>query len=421
MTDDDSAESVPIRQRIPWWKLANVLGVLLLIAIVVPFVVFAVPQAVGADHSYVVTSGSMEPSIPLGSVVIVKQAPTEQIEVNDVITFQTGEDQRTTHRVIDITEQDSQRAFQTKGDANEDPDQSLVVPGQTAELEGRVMTVGGHLVAIPFLGYVITFMNTQTGFVALVAIPFVLLIANEVWNVVASASTSPADGGDSSAAAEAETEAEAADVDAAATAEAESAEAETAGDDGAAEQAPPEAVEESVADGADSEGITLRATELRLSIVSVGGFLAYSAWVAYATTEFWSFAVAAGVGTAFALLVGLYISGKRGSGETEAAEAPEAAAEDQGESGDEDAAAETAGETSPESDTETEVLEPEDIALSRSSPEDADGAVESEPAGDPATSVNDAVSDGETATEEAAMDTDQGTTNSGEEQEQPGD
>jgi len=399
---DDSTESESRLENVPWRRVASVLGVLILVAVLIPFVVFAVPQTVGADQSYVVTSGSMEPNISLGSAVIVKQVPTERIQVNDVITFQSGDDPRTTtHRVIEVTEQDGQRAFRTKGDANEDPDQSLVVPGQNARVEGRVMTVAGHLFAIPLIGYAITFMNTQTGFTALVAVPFVLLIANEVWNVIASVRTKPADGSESDSP---EADAEAAEPAAVATADAEGDATETT------DKAETAVAEESEEDA----GITLRATELRLAIMSVGAFLAYSVWVAYATTEFWSFAVAAGVGTAFVLLTGLYLAGRRGSGEDEAS--GETAPEESGATTEGDDT-EATDETSTETDTEENVLDPEEIV----SPVDSDDTVtgiQSELEDDPLLLIDDAVL-GDEMTADGAGETEQGTAERGEEQ--PGD
>jgi len=353
MTDDESAESTPIRQRIPWWKLANVLGLLILIAVVVPFLIFAVPQTVGADHSYVVTSGSMEPNISLGSAVIVKQVPTERIQVNDVITFQSGDDPRTTtHRVIEVTEQDGQRAFRTKGDANEDPDQSLVVPGQNARVEGRVMTIAGEPFAIPYIGYAVQFTKTQTGFTALVIVPFVLLVLNEVWNVIASASPDPDDGTAAATEAEAETETESAS-------ETDEPEHASAPIDSQGETAAPGAEAAAEAED-DDEAITLLATELRLAIAALGAFLAYSVWVAYATSEFWAFAVTAGVGTAFLLLSGLYLTGRMGSGEETTAES---------------AADEAVEETSPESDESENVLDPKDIVGPEIDPAGAEDSV----------------------------------------------
>ena len=45
-------------------------ALVLVVALVVPFVVFAVPQVVGGDASFVVISGSMEPAISVGDAVV---------------------------------------------------------------------------------------------------------------------------------------------------------------------------------------------------------------------------------------------------------------------------------------------------------------------------------------------------------------
>lgn len=140
---DFSSDAVSIYQRIPWRKLGGALGVLVLIAAVVPFLIFAFPQTVGADHGYVVISGSMQPTISQGSVVIVEDAPVEAIGTDDVIAFTRGTGGKPiTHRVVEVVRRDGQRTFRTKGDANANPDRDLVIPGQNADVEGRVMKSG---------------------------------------------------------------------------------------------------------------------------------------------------------------------------------------------------------------------------------------------------------------------------------------
>ncbi|WP_255151897.1 signal peptidase I [Halorarius halobius] len=148
-------------------RVAGVLGTLLLVAIVVPFVVFAVPQLVGADHAFVVLSGSMEPSIAPGDVVVVAGGP---VAVGDVITFRRGGDVPTTHRVVEVVD----GAYRTKGDANENVDAGLVQPEQVL---GRVAFV------LPFVGHVVLWANTQTGFLLLVALPLAALVALELWEL----------------------------------------------------------------------------------------------------------------------------------------------------------------------------------------------------------------------------------------------
>jgi signal peptidase len=146
-------------------RIAAVLGFVLLVALVVPFVVFAVPQTVGADHGFVVLSGSMEPAISPGDVVIVASGP---VAVGDVITYRTGNEVPTTHRIVEEVD----GAYRTKGDANENADAGLVDPSQI---------LGSVVVVIPLIGYVILWANTTVGFALLVVVPLVLLGTMEAY------------------------------------------------------------------------------------------------------------------------------------------------------------------------------------------------------------------------------------------------
>jgi signal peptidase len=348
MTDDNSdtdtdadADANSRLQKVPWRRIANVVGLLLIIAIVIPFVVFSVPQVVGADHSYVVLSGSMEPTMSPGDAVIVNSVGASTIEKGDVITYgEGGEGDLTTHRVIEVVEQDGNTAFRTKGDANEDPDRSLVTPD---EIQGKVMSVGGYLFVIPYIGYVLNFANTSLGMILIFAVPLTLLVFNEVWNlIVASRAETDTDdeSGSESAAAESDT-ADAAESDADDTesdvdtvesdAEAVGSDVDDTESDADTTDSDADAVEEETVktaadaeDGAEDEaeaetesssgGITFTAAELQLGLIVLAVFLSYSVWVAYQTLEVWAFGVGGGVASAFLLLTGLYFFGG-GSGD----------------------------------------------------------------------------------------------------------
>jgi signal peptidase len=157
-------------------RAANVLGIVLLIAVVAPFAVFAAPEVVGADESFVVLTGSMTPAIAPGDVVIVAERDPTAIAEGDVITFVRGtSDVPVTHRVIGVAGEAGAPAFETMGDANEGPDPGLVPAGNL---------VGVVTLTIPWIGYVIQFAGTQAGFVALVLLPFGLLAVTEVWSIV---------------------------------------------------------------------------------------------------------------------------------------------------------------------------------------------------------------------------------------------
>ncbi|ELZ38407.1 peptidase S26B, signal peptidase [Halorubrum saccharovorum DSM 1137] len=157
-------------------KAANVLGIVLLIAVVAPFAVYAAPEIVGADESFVVLTPSMTPAIAPGDVVVVAERDPAAVAEGDVITFARGTgDVPVTHRVIDVVDEGGTLAFETMGDANEGPDPGLVPAGNL---------VGVVTLTIPYIGYVIQFAGTQVGFVALVLLPFGLLAVTEVWSIV---------------------------------------------------------------------------------------------------------------------------------------------------------------------------------------------------------------------------------------------
>lgn len=169
--------SGPLKRRLSprVLKTLNVLGLLVLIALVIPFVTAAFPGAVGAEQTFVVTSGSMEPAIGVGDMVYVYDVDPAEIQENDVITYDVnGDGQVTTHRVIDVLQTEDGRQFQTKGDANEDPDRYQVPPEAV---------VGRVAFSLPLIGRAVVFANSQLGILTLLIVPAALLILNEVYTL----------------------------------------------------------------------------------------------------------------------------------------------------------------------------------------------------------------------------------------------
>jgi signal peptidase len=96
--------------------------------------------------TFIVTGGSMEPSIHKGSLVLVQPVSPSEVKVGDVITFQHYE-QTTTHRVTAITASAQGLVFATKGDANlvADPEDKTF-PAQVGVVRGT-LPVAGYLAA----------------------------------------------------------------------------------------------------------------------------------------------------------------------------------------------------------------------------------------------------------------------------------
>ncbi len=112
---------------------------------------------------YIVTSGSMEPAIPVRSVCFVNEkAPLADIKVGEVISFRKGE-MLVTHRVTEI--QDGE--YVTKGDANNTEDSGTVTEENY---------VGKTIAVIPKIGALLTFLHSRYGKIAACAV-IVLLIA----------------------------------------------------------------------------------------------------------------------------------------------------------------------------------------------------------------------------------------------------
>lgn len=109
---------------------------------------------------YYIKTGSMEPVYSVGSVVFTQVTPAEEIAVGDDITVYVGDgatDTFLTHRVVEITtDQNGALAFRTKGVNNKSNDPTPY----SAEL-----LVGKVVFSIPFLGTVMTFVQTQLPFV----------------------------------------------------------------------------------------------------------------------------------------------------------------------------------------------------------------------------------------------------------------
>jgi len=150
-------------------KTGTIIGTATITAV---FLLFYRPISLGGDTRYEpVFTGSMEPTIPVGGVVIIKPVDPETLKIGDIICFRLSGPASTTHRIINITDE----GFVTKGDANENPDQWTV---KNENVIGKV------IFAIPYIGYLGYFVRTPVGYITLILIPATLLIIAEIKNII---------------------------------------------------------------------------------------------------------------------------------------------------------------------------------------------------------------------------------------------
>lgn len=72
-----------------------------------------------------VASGSMEPTLQIGDLIITKEKSKKDIKVGDIISFKDG-DSTITHRVIKVISQNGEILYQTKGDNNNVSDEKNI-------------------------------------------------------------------------------------------------------------------------------------------------------------------------------------------------------------------------------------------------------------------------------------------------------
>lgn len=117
----------------------------------------ALPMPFGIG-SAVVLSGSMEPEISVGDLLIV--AEQKSYEVGDVIVYQDGKT-AVTHRIVSISETE----VITRGEANNTDDD----PISPEAIKGKVILV------IPRFGYAIDMIKTPLGTICILALAILFL------------------------------------------------------------------------------------------------------------------------------------------------------------------------------------------------------------------------------------------------------
>jgi signal peptidase len=166
-------------------KVFTIIGIILCI-ILVPILIINVTLIaksfinkdevpnVGGILPLIVLTDSMYPEIESGDLIIDSTIQAAEVKVGDVISFFDPEGNGTsivTHRVVEITEENGQRMFRTRGDNNNTDDKSLV-PGDKL--------VGIYKSRIAGAGNVAMFMQSTTGLIVCVLLPIILLVGYDL-------------------------------------------------------------------------------------------------------------------------------------------------------------------------------------------------------------------------------------------------
>ncbi|GAA1480090.1 hypothetical protein GCM10009624_05300 [Gordonia sinesedis] len=130
-----------------WWVRTIVAWTLLVFLVGVLLASVVVPRVTGAE-TFTISTGSMKPKYPPGTLIVVRPTKAEDIGVGTVITYQleSGKATVVTHRVVASSfDGNGKRLLTTQGDANNTPDEKPVQPQQIR---------GALWYSVPYLGYI---------------------------------------------------------------------------------------------------------------------------------------------------------------------------------------------------------------------------------------------------------------------------
>lgn len=131
-------------------------------------------MSIGGFSMFRVATGSMEPEMPVGTLLISQRTVIEDIKVDDVVNFRSKDNGMLgmviTHRVIRVYEDTNGSKFlETKGDANKYADAKLV---DEENLIGKVVYATGEG---NFFADLISFLTSKIGFWAFIVLPCILM------------------------------------------------------------------------------------------------------------------------------------------------------------------------------------------------------------------------------------------------------
>lgn len=140
-----------------------------------------IPKIFGHYLMFVET-GSMEPTLPIGTILLVKDSRIQDIKIDDIVSFHSTitlggvtHDVIITHRVVDIRSDQTGTHLITKGDANELEDDIPV---------NQNILVGKTILYITFLSFLKDFFGNTSLILFIVVLIVLTLVLVEGANLI---------------------------------------------------------------------------------------------------------------------------------------------------------------------------------------------------------------------------------------------
>ncbi len=173
--EDEKAKKTALRKAISCAGIAVCVVLVFILIVNVTIIVrsYIYPEKVPDFLGYkpfIVLSGSMEPTILAGDLIVAKVTEPEKIFKGDIIAFRAEKDTIVTHRVTDVQTEEGFK-FLTRGDANTGADAKAV---SVEDLEGI------YLWRVAGVGRFAMFLQTPIGMLLFVITPLCLFIVYDI-------------------------------------------------------------------------------------------------------------------------------------------------------------------------------------------------------------------------------------------------
>ena len=160
------------KKRSTFSKVMNTLTTVFLALLIVLLILMFIARASGNTFSLLgfsffrVQSGSMEPTLKVGDVIMVHKTSIDNIHDGDIISYKANKGEMSgnvvTHRVIESPEQENGTYYlRTKGD----DDAASPDPQITSD-----QVIGKYVATLPLMGKLYSFFLTPTGLITMIVV-----------------------------------------------------------------------------------------------------------------------------------------------------------------------------------------------------------------------------------------------------------
>ena len=157
-------------------KIFSILIYIILIPIIIYNIMLIIQAAknpnetpsVAGIKTFVIISGSMEPELKIGDIVIIQKCEKSDLKEGDIISYRSGQS-IITHRINKIIQKNDSIQYETKGDNNNISDRTYV---KFDDIEGKLVQ------KVSNVGNIVLLLKNKVVIIIVLLIFYILYIHN---------------------------------------------------------------------------------------------------------------------------------------------------------------------------------------------------------------------------------------------------